>query len=110
MKMDNRQARRMMEKMGINQKEIPDVEEVVISTKTKEIHIKNSSVSEVNFQGNRIFQVSGEVEEVEKEAKTFNDEDIILVQQQANVSREKAIAALEESDGEVARAILRLTS
>ena len=110
MKIDNRQARRMMEKMGINQTEIPDVEEVIIKTSTKDIHVKNGSVSEVNFQGNRIFQVSGEVEEVEKEKKTFNDEDIILVQQQASVSREKAVAALEESDGEVARAILRLTS
>ena len=110
MKIDNRQTRRMMEKMGINQTEIPDVEEVVIRTSTKDIHVKNGSVSEVNFQGNRIFQVMGEVEEVEKEKKSFNDEDVILVQQQANVSREKAVAALEESDGEVARAILRLTS
>jgi nascent polypeptide-associated complex subunit alpha len=99
-----------MEKMGINQTEIPDVEEVVIKTSTKDIHVKNGSVSEVNFQGNRIFQVTGEIEEVEKEKKSFNDEDIILVQQQASVSREKAVAALEESDGEVARAILRLTS
>lgn len=99
-----------MERMGINQTEIPDVEEVVIKTSTKEIHIKNGTVSEVNFQGSKIFQVTGEVEEVEKEKKTFNEEDVILVQQQANVSREKALAALEESDGEVARAILSLTS
>jgi nascent polypeptide-associated complex subunit alpha len=110
MKMDNRQARRMMERMGINQKEIPDVEEVIIKTSTKEIHVKNGSVAEVNFQGNRIFQVMGEVEEVEVEKKSFNEEDVVLVQQQASVNREKAIAALEESDGEVARAILRLTS
>lgn len=110
MKMDNRQARRMMEKMGINQKEMPDVEEVVIHTAGKEVHVKNAVVTEVNFQGNRIFQVMGEVEEVEKEKKSFNEEDVLLVQQQANVSRERALAALEESDGEVARAILKLTS
>ena len=110
MNIDNRQARRMMERMGINQKEIPDVEEVVIMTSTKEIHVKNGSVAEVNFQGNRIFQVTGEVEEIEKEKKTFNEEDVMLVQQQAGVTRERAVAALEEADGEVARAILRLTS
>jgi len=109
-KIDNRQARRMMERMGINQTEVPDVEEVVIKTSTKEIHVKNGSVSEVNFQGNRIFQVMGEVEEIEREKKKFNEEDVVLVQQQAGVSREKALAALEESDGEVARAILSLTS
>ena len=110
MKIDNRQARRTMERMGINMKEIPNVQEVIIRTSDKEMHIKDASVSEVNAQGNRIFQVMGEVEEVEVEKETFNEEDVLLVQQQANVSREKAMAALEESDGEVARAILKLTS
>lgn len=110
MKMDNRNARRMMDRMGINMKEIPNVQEVVIKTADKELHITSASVSEVNAQGNRIFQVVGEVEEVEVEKKSFSDEDILLVQQQTGVSREKAAAALEQSDGEVARAILKLTS
>ncbi len=110
MKMDNRQARRAMERMGINMKEIPGVQEVIIRTADKEMHIKDASVSEVNAQGNRIFQVMGEVEEVEVEKEAFSEEDVLLVQQQANVTKEKAMAALEESDGEVARAILKLTS
>ncbi|TLX96566.1 MAG: transcription factor [Thaumarchaeota archaeon] len=110
MKLGDRQARRMMERMGINMKEMPGVEEVIIRTTEKEIHIRNATVSEVNAQGNRVFQVAGEVEEVARERKTFSDEDILLVQQQANVTREKAIAALEEAEGEVARAILKLTS
>lgn len=110
MRLNDRNARRMMERMGINQKELPDVEEVIIRTKTKDLVIPGASVSEVNFQGNRVFQVSGEVDEVEREVKKFSDDDITLVQQQANVSREKAVAALEQSDGEVAKAILLLTS
>ena len=109
MKMDNRNARRMMERMGIDMKEIPNVLEVVIKTTDKEMHIKSPSVSEVNAQGNRVFQVAGDVEEVEVKRKTFNEEDILLVQQQTGASRERAVAALEESDGEVARAILKLT-
>jgi nascent polypeptide-associated complex subunit alpha len=64
----------------------------------------------VNAQGNRVFQVAGDVEETEVEKKAFSDEDVLLVQQQAGVSREKAEAALEEADGEIARAILKLTS
>jgi len=100
----------MMDRMGINMKEIPDVEEVIIKTSSKDIHILGASVSEVNAQGNRIFQVMGEVEEVEKQKKKFSEEDILLVQQQSNSTREKAVAALEESDGEVAKAILRLTA
>ena len=110
MKVNDRNARRMMERMGINQKEVPDVEEVIIRTRTKEMVISGASVTEVNFQGNRVFQVAGEVEEVAKETKKFSDEDVMLVQQQANVSKEKAAAALEQSDGEVAKAILLLTS
>lgn len=110
MKMDNRQARRAMERLGIDMKEIPNVQEVIIRTADKEMHVKNASVSEVNAQGNRIFQVMGEVEEVEVKEKPFSEEDVLLVQQQASVTREKAVAALEESDGEVARAILKLTS
>jgi nascent polypeptide-associated complex subunit alpha len=110
MNIGDRKARRMMDRMGINMKEIPDVQEVIIKTSAKEIHITGASVSEVNAQGNRIFQVMGDVEEVAAEKEAFSEEDILLVQQQANVSREKAIASLEESDGEVARAILRLTS
>jgi len=108
MKMDNRNTRRMMERMGINMKEIPNVEEVIIKTADKEMHIKNASVSEVNAQGNRVFQVTGDVEEVEVEKEKFNEEDVLLVQQQTGASREKAVAALEESGGEVARAILKL--
>jgi len=110
MKMGDRQTRRMMDRMGINMKEIPDVQEVIIKTATKDFHILGASVSEVNAQGNRIFQVMGEVEEVEKQQRKFSEEDILLVQQQSNATREKATAALEESDGEVAKAILRLTA
>jgi nascent polypeptide-associated complex subunit alpha len=110
MRLNDRNARRMMEKMGINQKEVPGVEEVIIRTATKDLIISGASVSEVNFQGNRVFQVAGEVEEVEREVKKFSDDDIVLVQQQANVTREKAIAALEQSEGEVAKAIMMLMS
>lgn len=110
MKMDNRNARRMMDRMGINMKEIPNVQEVIIKTADRELHITNASVSEVEAQGSKVFQVAGDVEEVEVEKKKFNDEDVLLVQQQSGATRERALAALEESDGEVARAILKLTS
>jgi nascent polypeptide-associated complex subunit alpha len=110
MNLGDRKARRMMDRMGINMKEMPDVEEVIIKTGSKELHIRGAQVSEINAQGNRIFQVMGEVEEVEKAKKNFSEEDVLLVQQQANVTKEKAVIALEQSDGEVAKAILRLMS
>ena len=99
-----------MDRMGIDLKEIQGVQEVVIRTADRELHITNASVSEVTAQGSKVYQVTGDVEEVELEKKSFSEDDIMLVQQQANTTREKAIAALEGSDGEVARAILKLTS
>ena len=54
MKINDRQTRRMMDRMGINMKEIPGVEEVVIRTATKDIYIRGAAVSEIVAQGNRI--------------------------------------------------------
>ena len=108
---DNRQTRRMLEKMGMNLQEISGVEEVLIRTSSKEMVIKNASVSEIKSKEMRIFQVMGaEVEENELKKPKFSDEDVMLVSQQASVSKEKATVALTESDGDLAKAILKLTA
>ena len=106
---DSRQTRRMLERMGINMKEVRGVEEVTIKTKEKEIVIKGPSVFELTAKGLRVFQVSGtEVEEIEVEKPLFKEEDILLVMTQTGVSRERAIAALEEAEGDIALAIMHL--
>ncbi|MCP8304823.1 MAG: nascent polypeptide-associated complex protein [archaeon] len=111
MKISDRQARRMLEKMGVNLEPMPGVEEVIIRTGSKDLIIKNPSVSEIKAKGVRLFQVVGEIsEERFREAPKFTEEDVLLVAQQANVSKEEAVAALTESDGDLARAILKLTS
>ena len=91
MNLDNRQARRMMDRMGINMDQIEGVEEVVIRTAEKDLVVKNPSVSEVRMKGAaRIFQVTGEdVEERMREKPKYTKEDVILVAQQANVPRLK---------------------
>ena len=109
--MDNRQTRRLMEKMGMDLKEIPDVKEVLIRTGTKEITIKEASVSEINTKGMKIFQVMGaDTEEKEIDKPDFSEEDVILVSQQANVTKEKAMQALTNSQGDLAKAILEFTT
>ena len=108
--MDNRQTRRMLERMGINFEPIEDVQEVIIRTKNKDIIVKEASVSEVKAKGTRMFQVVGEnVEEVAREKPKFTEEDVLLVAQQTGVSNERARVALEESNGDLAQAILKLT-
>ncbi|HJY15818.1 MAG TPA: transcription factor, partial [Nitrososphaeraceae archaeon] len=46
----------------------------------------------------------------QRETPSLKEEDIILVMQQANVSKEKAIQALTDSKGDIAQAILTLTT
>jgi nascent polypeptide-associated complex subunit alpha len=107
--MDNRQARRMMERMGLNMNEIKDVKEVVILTSEREIHLEKASVFEIKAKDTRVFQVTAEnVTEKTIAAPKFTEEDISLVVTSANVGRERAISALEETGGDIALAILRL--
>ena len=109
--LDNRQTRRMLDRMGINFEPINDVQEVIIRTKEKDIVVKQASVSEVKAKGTRMFQVVGEnIEEIVREKPKFTEEDVLLVAQQTGVSPERARVALEESGGELAQAILELTS
>ena len=109
--MDNRNNRRMLEKMGINLEEVPDVEEVIIKTKEKELILKKVNVSKIKAKDTEMFQiVAEEIEEIIKENKEINEKDRHLVAQQAKVSLETAKIALEESNGDLAQAILKLTS
>lgn len=106
----NRQARRMMDKMGVDMKEVPNVQEVVIKTDVKEIVLSKPQVAEMQTKDSTIFTVTGDSEERELEVRVFADDDVDLVCQQAGVSKERAIEALNESKGDLAQAILMLTT
>ena len=60
-------------------------------------------------QGNTSFQISGEVKEVDKARVSIDEEDVKLVMEKSGVSDEaSAREALEESNGNIAEAILKL--
>ncbi|MBC7090439.1 MAG: nascent polypeptide-associated complex protein [Nitrososphaeria archaeon] len=99
-----------MDRLGLNMKEIPGVEEVIIHTVEKEIVIKNPTVSQVVAQGLQIYQIMGGIVEERQISKSYSEEDVLLVAQQAGVSKEVARAALEETNGDLAMAILKLTT
>ncbi len=110
-----RDARRMMQRMGMNMEGVEDVEEVIIRTPTKEIVIEAPEVAIVNMQGQKIFQVAGgKVSERAPERKaaapTVSEEDVQLVAGQTGKSLEQARNALIESEGDLAKAILLLQS
>ena len=109
-KISPREARRMMQRMGLSMSPI-EVEEVILRAKDREIVIERPDVSVLEVQGQKIFQISGgKIREKPYERKiTIPDEDVHLVAQQANVSLEEARAALEQTGGDLAQAILLLS-
>jgi len=106
-----REAKRMMQRMGMSMGAMPDVQQVIFKTSSKEIIVENPEVAVMEMHGQKIFQVTGEriVEKtVEKEVK-IPEEDVQLVATQAKVSLEQARAALKQTKGDLAQAILLLS-
>ena len=101
--MNPRDMQKVMKRMGVKQEEI-NASEVVIKCSDKELVISNPQVLKVNMMGQETFQISGEI----SERTSLNEEDIKTVMEQAGVSREEALKALEESGGDIAEAIISL--
>ena len=106
--MNSRKAAQMMKKMGIQQVEIPATE-VVIKTPEKEIIITEPQVSKVNMMGQETFQIIGNINERQLSTEPeINEDDIKTVMEQANITEEEAKKAIEDSEGDLAKAILSL--
>ena len=110
-RMNPREAKRMMQRMGMNMGTMPEVEQVVFKTSTKEIIVENPEVTVMEMQGQKIFQVIGEriTEKAVEKVVKIPEEDVQLVATQANVSPDQARAALEQTKGDLAQAILLLS-
>jgi nascent polypeptide-associated complex subunit alpha len=104
MRINPRQMEKMMKRMGIQAVDI-EAEEVVIKTPEKDILIRNPHVSRVNVMGQDTFQITGDVEEREREG--VDDEDVEMVMDRAGVSEEDARKALSETS-DLAEAIMKL--
>ena len=115
-----REARRMMQRMGMSMDNVNDVQQVIIRTPTKDIVIDQPEVAILNMSGQKMYQVvGGTVTEqapgtavAAASAKTFvaSEEDVRLVADQTGKSVEEAKRVLEECEGDLAKAILLLQS
>ncbi len=105
--MNPKQMKNMMKQMGMQMVEI-DAIEVVIKCADKEIVISNPQVSKVKAMGNETFQIVGDVSERSPETEKFTSEDVKMVAEQGEVSEDKARAVLEETDGDIAEAIMKV--
>ena len=106
--MNSRQMKMAMKKMGIQQVEI-EATEVIIKTPEFDLVIPNPSVSKVNMMGQDTYQVVGEALKQEKDTTPeISEEDVKTVMEQANVDEETARKSIEEAEGDLAEAILKL--
>ena len=125
--MSPKQMARMMKKMGIEQKDLEGVKEVIIRFADKEWVISNPQVTAVKQGGAETYQVGGEkteqalsgtttasssdteiVEEAPAPEIEIPMEDAALVAGQTGVDIETAKQALKETEGDLAAAILKL--
>ncbi|MEM3549622.1 MAG: nascent polypeptide-associated complex protein [Candidatus Bathyarchaeia archaeon] len=107
-----REAKRMMQRMGLSMDAVPNVEHVIIKTSGREIVIESPEVAVLDVQGQKMFQVvGGKITEKTVERKpSIPEEDVRLVADQTGKSLEEARKALEECEGDLAKAILLLQS
>ena len=103
--MDERQMKKLMKRMGINVREI-EAEKVIIETKDKKYVFVSPSVSIMEIKGQQTYQIVGKPEIFTK----VNEEDAKLVAEKTGKSIEEAMKALEEANGDIAQAILNLSS
>ena len=124
----SRQMRRRMQQQGIDMDQI-DATRVIIECPDKTLVIDQPEVILMKQMGQEMYQIIGDAEEYSSEEFTIEDSvkaenidpteevipkpvitenDIMLVAAQANVDREEANAALIDSDGDIAKAIIYL--
>lgn len=97
----------MMKQFGMSQEDINASRVIIEKSDKSKIIIENPSVAKMNVQGNEMFQISGDVKEESSEPKT-SEADVKTVMEKTKVSETKARKALEETDGDLAEAILKL--
>jgi len=124
----SRQTRRRMQQQGIEMDQI-DATRVIIESHDKTLVIDQPEVILMKQMGQEMYQIIGDAEEYPSGEFTIEDReesesieptekniskqvitenDIMLVAAQAKVGKEEANAALIDSDGDIAKAIINL--
>ena len=103
-----RQMNQMMRRLGISVKNIDNVEKIIIQTDSKEYIFKDAEVTVMDAKGQKTYQITGNPIIRDISDDTLK-EDIKLVMDQTGKSEEEAKKALEDSNGDIAEAILKLS-
>ncbi|HLC53804.1 MAG TPA: nascent polypeptide-associated complex protein [Candidatus Nanoarchaeia archaeon] len=101
------QMKAMMKQMGIKQEEVEALR-VIIEKADSRIIIEPANVQKIVMQGQESWQITGEAKEETKEA-VISEEDVQLVMEKTGKSEKEVRKVLEEVDGDMAEAIVRLS-
>jgi nascent polypeptide-associated complex subunit alpha len=103
--MDPKKMEQMLKKLGMKMDNI-QASKVIIKTDSGDITIDEPQVVKTSMKGQVVFQVSGNVNE-----QTFSDEDVKLVMEQSGEKdKEKIKQTLQETNGDIVEAIMKLKS
>lgn len=104
-----RQLKQMMKQMGMSQEDL-DATEVIIKTADRVLVFEKPSVQKIVMQGQTSFQITGDYSQQEEEYEAkISLEDVKMVAEQAGVSSDEARKALEDTNGDIAEAIVKLS-
>ena len=104
-----KQMKAAMKKMGMKMEKIENVQKVVVYTHSGNYVFEPAEVVGITMQGQISYQLSGTTR-FEPAKVEIPDSDVELVASQTSVSPEAARAAIEECNGDIAEAILKLTA
>ena len=99
----------LMKQMGMNQQEINASKVTIEKTDGTNIVIENPQVISITVQGKESFQVSGDIKQ-ESEASRITEEDVKQVMEKTSCTANQAKEVLENVKGDLAEAILELSS
>lgn len=117
--LDPRKMKQMMSQMGIDMDQLGmamdelDASEVIIRTPEEELYFDQPQVSLIEAQGQATYQIVGEPDrrpraDAEAVAPAFDEDDVAIVAERADVDDAAAREALEAADGDLAAAIAEL--
>ena len=102
--MNPKQMKKLKKRAGIKTKEL-QVKKIIFEYEDKQWEFDDPQATEIDMAGQKTFQVMGTY--VERE-RGFPEEDIKMVAEKGEVTKEEAKEALRKSGGDIAAAILGL--
>lgn len=97
----------MMKQLGIDQEDVDAQRVTIEKTDGSKLVIDEPQVQKITMQGQVSYQVIGDAKEEAGEA--FSEEDVKLVAEKTSKNLDEAKAALEETKGDIAEAIMKLS-